>query len=507
MDLQVLTHSAMNSTEVISQREHAYIEATREYVALVAKWAQTSGPDKDNLMVQVDTAKLRAQQAYTVWKDFQRQKESDEVANALVKQPVAELDPAVLSEEVAEVIRSAAAGCRKFLGRHTVEIGGLLMASREGYPLNADGIEFVPSEHLYGPAYRLSCVDREVLRTQSAGVAASGARIVGYFRTCIRGEFEVLPEDAEIVRELLPEVRIMAIAKALPMGKAAVRLFRAGEDGTWSKYRELTLRNASLMPSWAKGLLLKASPSPQKFFKPAFYAMAALLALLNINYLIRDYGRSKMVPSSPDLGLSVDLQEDDLHVTWNRSIPAVRFAKSGKLTIDDDGQHREFVMDARQIAEGSVLYAPDSSDVSFRMEVQGGESQSATGSFRVFNIVKPQTLRANMGVDSPESPQEMPVEVSPAVLETRNAGMRSIPKRTLTAKEWEPLLAKTPRTQFGARIAALDAPPMLAADTQPQELPLSSVEPAILPANPAPPPRHIPAKVLHAVARFFAPKE
>jgi hypothetical protein len=97
----------------------------------------------------------------------------------------------------------------------------------------------------------------------------------------------------------------------------------------------------------------------------------------------------KALSPASGLGLHVEYEGERLLVTWSRTSPAVRSAVQGVLRIDDGGRHRDVLMDTTQIVSGSVLYKPDSSDVTFRLEVRGEESKPVVESIRVLDSAKP----------------------------------------------------------------------------------------------------------------------
>jgi hypothetical protein len=435
----------------------------------------------------------------------------------------------VLSDEVSQAIRMETVRSIKLLRKNGVEVGGLLTVSPAGYAeMRVDGFEVVPCEHLYGPSYRLSRLDREILRTQAARIQASGAKIVGYFRTCTREELTVTPEDAAVVQELLPDAQFILVAKASPLSNSISRLFWPGGDGQWSKHQEFELPKRAIarvrgLPKTSEVLAVSAPstlPVPmqtrlalparahQNRFKVVYYPMAVALLLLSIAFVAWDRLQPKMTTSAADLGLSVDVQGSDLHVTWNRNIPAVRFAKSGKLRINDNGQQQDVVMDARQVANGSVLYTPTSGNVSFRMDVQGKDAQLATGGFRVFNLIKAaETAEKLAPVAIPEAPIDTHASASRANIQPTREGLRSNSKRARTSKVWEPPIVETPRAPLSEQPEGLEAPPALAMDIQPDGLPSSFVELPTPPVKSAAPQRRITAKVFRAVTKFFTPKE
>ena len=88
--------------------------------------------------------------------------------------------------------------------------------------------------------------------------------------------------------------------------------------------------------------------------------------------------------SSGDLNLKVRNEDDRLRLSWNQRNRAVASATDATLQIFDGQQHRDIHLDGRQVGDGSVLYRPLSSDVTFRLEVHGDQG-STSGSVRVLD--------------------------------------------------------------------------------------------------------------------------
>lgn len=95
---------------------------------------------------------------------------------------------------------------------------------------------------------------------------------------------------------------------------------------------------------------------------------------------------------APGLGLRLESQGDRLLLSWNRHHPAVRNSKGGLLQIDDGPKHRQVVLDATQVLNGSVLYRPISDDVTFRLEVESIQDGKVSETMRVLDAAKPGTL-------------------------------------------------------------------------------------------------------------------
>jgi protein TonB len=67
--------------------------------------------------------------------------------------------------------------------------------------------------------------------------------------------------------------------------------------------------------------------------------------------------------------LRVERSNGELLLTWNRDADAIKNASKATLTISDGEQHENVSMDLAQLANGSIVYSPSGTDISFKMEV------------------------------------------------------------------------------------------------------------------------------------------
>lgn len=105
---------------------------------------------------------------------------------------------------------------------------------------------------------------------------------------------------------------------------------------------------------------------------------------------------------NPSLELKVEAQGTRLLLSWNRQSRAVRHARDGFLQIDDGSQRRRVTLDASQVANGSILYRPNSDDVTFRLEVHALDGRTVTESMRVLEGLRPAAL--DLSPDAPAAP-------------------------------------------------------------------------------------------------------
>ena len=87
---------------------------------------------------------------------------------------------------------------------------------------------------------------------------------------------------------------------------------------------------------------------------------------------------------TPPLTLRVERTGADILLTWNRDSFAIQRAAHAVLTISDGERHENYDMDLGQLRNGSIVYSPLTTDVSFRMEVTGqGNAKPVSESVRV----------------------------------------------------------------------------------------------------------------------------
>ena len=113
-----------------------------------------------------------------------------------------------------------------------------------------------------------------------------------------------------------------------------------------------------------------------------------------------------------DLELRASSHGDSLWVSWNKRNPVVGMATGGVLSVNDGPRHFERKLDAGQIADGEVKYAPVSGDVTFQLKVYGSDQSVAMSSLRVLDATSPVTAEAAPPLDV--SGNANPVPTPPA---------------------------------------------------------------------------------------------
>lgn len=112
--------------------------------------------------------------------------------------------------------------------------------------------------------------------------------------------------------------------------------------------------------------------------------LSAVLLCIAALWIVGSVSSSQVIRySSParsslhaDLGLHVESLGDTLMVTWNRGSPVVLAARTGVLHVEDGTDQRDISLNHAQIANGVVLYRPQSAPVSFQLVFDDGAGGS-----------------------------------------------------------------------------------------------------------------------------------
>jgi hypothetical protein len=360
--------------------------------------------------------------------------------------------------EVAETIRAEAFLGLKSLPRRGAEVGGFVFARGGSGGSNAehavDGVEFVPTEHLFGPHYRLSTSDLDLFRSKTREVRSNfpGA-ILGYFRTCTRDEFQLDDHDLQLLHDVLPDARFIYLVKPFQSGDSRVRVF-AADDSLGSPYiSEFPLQlNLDVHPESVRAsdtaTIETPSPAPwnkteettesrpeqdspgRNYWKPVLITALAAVAVFAAAW---SYGRWKS-PPQPELNLAVETASGNIHLKWDHKSPAFRSAETGTLWITDQGNTRELSLNPSTLGTGSLVYVTDTPDVTFRMQLPQKSGHPLTGSVRVIRDIPTPPAQSAKSAEPTGAPAAEPVKPKPPVRATR---------RTKPAQRFAPVSRNT----------------------------------------------------------------
>lgn len=131
-----------------------------------------------------------------------------------------------------------------------VEIGGLLLGTREGVSITASERLGVECDHAFGPAFELSKEDRRKLAEFLQRIeSAEGQKIVGWYRTT--SKYPSMTEaDTALAEEFFCEPGELAlIIQRARKAEPVFRLFRNAGGGVWKHVVEFTLEKAETGPA------------------------------------------------------------------------------------------------------------------------------------------------------------------------------------------------------------------------------------------------------------------
>ena len=320
----------------------------------------------------------------------------------------------VVDRLAAEVVRGFGS-----VPKRGAEVGGFLVGTiRAGVPaiVRIDDFEAVACEYRRGPSYQFTEEDAVTLEDGWQRLQPSvspSAYAVGYFRSHTRDGFSLAPEDLELLDRFLPGPAHVALLIKPYATKVSVGGFFVREHGEFPEATplEFPLRRRELLGEEpaprrplaegraersANTVTTGAEEPPQAAFRfdhepPVQYTepvsarshltrgwvwfpLIFLFMLLGgaLGYeLAVTVGARAAASAVEDLSLSLSVKKsgDNLHLSWSRRSPAVRYAQKGLLEIDDGGYTRPVTLDAAQLQNGSLIYRSLSNSVRFRMTV------------------------------------------------------------------------------------------------------------------------------------------
>ena len=196
--------------------------------------------------------------------------------------------------------------------------------------------------------------------------------------------------------DVKPETKAAAKTEPKPPvkteAKAAVKVEPKPEAAP--PVREVEKTVAPAMPAVAT----EAAPRSTKGLKlvlAALFAMVLFVVLFVYPGLMRQSSKTPegtQADGSP-LQLRVERTNGELLLTWNRDSEVIRGATKAVLTINDGAQHESVEMDLAQLRNGSIVYSPQTADISFKMEVIGKDvNKTASESVRVLRT-RPSALQ------------------------------------------------------------------------------------------------------------------
>jgi protein TonB len=224
-------------------------------------------------------------------------------------------------------------------------------------------------------------------------------------------------------------------------------------------------------------------------------ALAAVVVLFFYpGYLKHTSGSAVADSAATGLTLRVEPSGTDLLLTWNKNSSAIATAVHGVLSINDGDRHENYDMDAKQLKTGNIVYAPQTGDVSFNMEVTGtNQTKTVTESVRSLRTrpspmpdgKTPATTTTAATPAKPSQPEAAqpaaaaPAEVAPAV------PAKVVPKAFNTASLKDRLRPASPAEIASANLDAAPLSPAGVNVNSSLNMPFGSTPAPVAPAPPA----------------------
>ena len=244
------------------------------------------------------------------------------------------------------------------------------------------------------------------------------------------------------------------------------------------------------------------SSSRGKTVMVAVLAAAALLAgvvLFLYPGVLRRGKAPALTQDAPSLSLRVERTGADILLTWNRDSAAIQHAKHAVLTISDGDRHENYDMDLSQLRNGSIVYSPLTTDVSFRMDVTAqGSGRNSSESVRVLRT-RPSPMpdgaaaQPDAAAKTTAKPGDPAADAAAATSDTGEQQQSAAPKAGTPARPFNTAsLAERLRPATPADTPLPAAPALNNNPSAPAPLPsiagsVSAPAPYIPPPAPAPP--------------------
>jgi len=315
--------------------------------------------------------------------------------------PSIEFSVALVEEIRTEVVRAMHG-----LGRGGIEVGGLLIGTFEDDNYVVDTWRLIRCDHSRGSSFLLS--DRDVA-TLSCQIEATqvdpileGRRVLGWFVSHTRGGLETRIEESQLhMRHFDTPGSLLLTVQPTRFGdaQAAIHVFEPGEppslpplDPPLPILPAPGVRSSSRAPQPAPAPKLPwldeaTEPAKRRSFGRRWLpwmAGAAGLAFLVLGIfsvraqkraageLLARSGPVHVEPSGPPeplLSVHLEKAEDSIQVSWDASSPAVAGARSGVLTVLDQGAVFSRKLTPGELKLGRIDYTRSQGEIHVRLSV------------------------------------------------------------------------------------------------------------------------------------------
>ncbi|MGA3026284.1 MAG: hypothetical protein ABSF98_16090 [Bryobacteraceae bacterium] len=307
--------------------------------------------------------------------------------------------------------------------------------------VTVDGFEAVPIEYRHGPSYLFSLDDARLFEETMARLSGgAGPQPAGFFRANTREEMELTADDVNTLKQHFGGADSVALLIRPYTTKLSMAGFVLPRDGRFVagtapsdeipfRRRELeemleaqtapagprvpyrpfalpvpphapvpapvpTPASAPAPASAPVTAAVRASagqPQPQPPTPAAppitrkrrvhwtWVPLSSIFLAVGILLGIQATLSMRGVSSDPyDLKLSLSKAANTLTLSWDRHAPAIRAARRGTVSIEDGEVKTTRDLEASELRTGSIVYAPATTSVHFRLQVFPRERDSIT---------------------------------------------------------------------------------------------------------------------------------
>ena len=364
----------------------------------------------------------------------------------------------------------------------TREQGGLLVAREGPDPRTTTIVDFVPFPQAQDSDTHFRPSPEWVM--EAFAECPPDHRIVGYYRTDLDQKTRLRPSDVEAIAGCFQDPSAVFLVIAID-GADANACFFVRENGTVGGQPTLTFpfSVATLigggwpiqrLETGARERLLALAEQTGGFFRGnVLMALAGLSGVAGVLILFGLMWKPPRPPPTPiplSLGLQVSREGNNFKLSWDRSAPIVRAAKTAGLVISDpsrepwDGSKEPLVLSlpSTRLESGAMSYTSFSfaERVNFRLEVQDNAGNAVSESVV---SVAPAALVAEQQKPERKKPRERPSHVAFAGPERSNNPPSGTPRIRKDRTFAPPKSRREPSPQ--ANTAMLE-PPRLAMPSQ-----------------------------------------
>lgn len=308
-----------------------------------------------------------------------------------------------------------------------LEVGGLLTGA-VGDDIRLEAIRPLPTGYRSSAAFCPSPADLLFIRQSVLWGQAPATNILGHFRTQTSGEPEPIAADRVIADLLNLPNPLLLLIPASDRGVEQARVYRR-ENGEWSLLLTFTLIESPIgqtglqkLPDSALVEWMKAPPAP-RWRKWALGGLAVGVACgAFLSHSIWQPNPANVLPARSDIKLELRSEGARLKVQWDPNSRSVGEASSGKLAVQDGGQHLEIPLDRQQLHSGGTVYYPETGSVEVRLEI-----------YRDGNHFTGESAALATGLSVPQAAKNPTESLQPIVNEARQKTVAAAPSKKSVA--------------------------------------------------------------------------